>query len=179
MCLPARRIYVVLLCRAGLSRAFDSRRKQQRVFVVRARVFPPTFAFRRFDNFRFVEHRRLRGGGAEALALSALAEVPNQYRAIRALRLMPGEGLAPFLVSCARRKGAPVMLCLSSQGGGSQQAGGVLIDMHGRNRVTVDPRTKYPYNAGTEHVGFFTDQADITCTKREAKPKGFGESHEG
>ncbi|CAN0484462.1 unnamed protein product, partial [Laminaria digitata] len=43
---------------------------------------------RRFDNFRFVEHRRLGGGGAEALALSALAEVPDQYRAIRALGLM-------------------------------------------------------------------------------------------
>lgn len=46
---------------------------------------------RRYDNFRFVEHRRLKYGDAEALALSALAEVPDQYRAIRALGIMEGE----------------------------------------------------------------------------------------
>lgn len=45
---------------------------------------------RRYDNFRFVEHRRLKYGDAEALALSALAEVPDQYRAIQALGIMAG-----------------------------------------------------------------------------------------
>ena len=30
----------------------------------------------------------------------------------------------------------------------------------------IDPRI--PKTAETEHVGFFADQADIACTKREA-----------
>ena len=48
------------------------------------------------------------------------------------------------------------------------QGGGVyLIDaMHGRSRMAMRPWR--PYNAGTEHVGFFTDQADSVCTEREA-----------
>lgn len=37
-----------------------------------------------------MEHRRLKYGDAEALALSALAEVPDQYRAIQALGIMTG-----------------------------------------------------------------------------------------
>ena len=39
--------------------------------------------------------------------------------------------------------------------------GGVLIIMHGRSRMTMDPPP--PYNAGTEHVGFSpSTYADIT-----------------
>lgn len=52
---------------------------------------------RRYDNFRFVEHSRLKYGDAEALALSALAEVPDQYRAIQALGIMGGG--ASFVLS--------------------------------------------------------------------------------
>ncbi|CAN0262660.1 unnamed protein product [Laminaria digitata] len=38
-------------------------------------------------------------------------------------------------------------------------------------------RPSHPYTAGTEHVGFCTDQADIApSTKRREL---FGESHEG
>lgn len=48
---------------------------------------PPS---RRFDNFRFLEHRRVKRREPQALALSALAEVPDQYRAIRALGLIRG-----------------------------------------------------------------------------------------
>ncbi|CAN0193713.1 unnamed protein product [Scytosiphon promiscuus] len=56
------------------------------------RVFDNRLPGRRYDNFRFVEHRRLKYGDAEALALSALAEVPDQYRAIRALGILGGAG---------------------------------------------------------------------------------------
>ncbi|CAB1098853.1 unnamed protein product [Ectocarpus sp. CCAP 1310/34] len=56
------------------------------------REFDNRLPGRRYDNFRFVEHRRLKYGDAEALALSALAEVPDQYRAIRALGIMEGAG---------------------------------------------------------------------------------------
>ena len=38
-------------------------------------------------------------------------------------------------------------------------------------RVSVysyDERPSHPYNAGTEHVAFLTDQADIASTKRKA-----------
>lgn len=59
------------------------------VFLV-ARFVWHLFYSRRYDNFRFVEHRRLKYGDAEALALSALAEVPDQYRAIQALGIMGG-----------------------------------------------------------------------------------------
>ena len=38
--------------------------------------------------------------------------------------------------------------------------------MHGRSRMTYRP--SHPYNAGTEHVGCYIDQADIASTKREA-----------
>ena len=38
--------------------------------------------------------------------------------------------------------------------------------MHGRTRITIDPR--YPYNAGDGARRVFTDQADIACTKRKA-----------
>ena len=44
--------------------------------------------------------------------------------------------------------------------------------------MTIDPRIP-TYHAGTEHVGFFTDQANIASTKHEAKREVFGESHEG
>ena len=62
---------------------------------------------------------------------------------------------------------------------------GVLDIMRGRlgggevySRRSIDPRI--PTNTGTEHVGFlFTDQADITRTKREAKREVLDESHEG
>lgn len=55
---------------------------------------------RLFDNVRFVEHSRLKRGDAEALALSALAEVPNQYRAIRSLGLLGGKmGLEKYATS--------------------------------------------------------------------------------
>ena len=32
----------------------------------------------------------------------------------------------------------------------------------------VRHRPSHPYNAGTEHFLFLTDQADIACTNREA-----------
>eukprot|EP00752_Nemacystus_decipiens_P005260 g4772.t2 len=56
------------------------------------RQFDNRLPGRRYDNFRFVEHRRLKYGDAEALALSALAEVPDQYRAIQALGIMSAPG---------------------------------------------------------------------------------------
>ena len=43
--------------------------------------------------------------------------------------------------------------------------GGVLIVMHGRSRMTIDPRT--PTTPGRSTSGF-PDQADTACTKREA-----------
>lgn len=69
------------------ARVFTLRLTSRFVFAFSSFFFPST---RRYDNFRFVEHRRLKYGDAEALALSALAEVPDQYRAIRALGIMGG-----------------------------------------------------------------------------------------
>ena len=46
--------------------------------------------------------------------------------------------------------------------------------MRGRSFTTMDPPPR-PYNAGTERVGVFTDQADIARTKREAERGVFGE----
>ena len=45
----------------------------------------------------------------------------------------------------------------------------MIIIMHGRSRMTIDPRI--PAMPVSEHVGFITYQADIACTKREA-PSG-------
>ena len=48
--------------------------------------------------------------------------------------------------------------------------------MHGRSRMTIDPRIP-PMPARS--TSGFTDQADIdSCTKREAKREVLGESHE-
>ena len=61
-------------------------------------------------------------------------------------------------------------------GGGGE--GGRNHVTHGRSRMTIDPRVPV-YNAGTEHVDFSPNrQADIACTKREAKREVLGESHE-
>ena len=48
---------------------------------------------------------------------------------------------------------------------GFSSRGGVLIIMHGRNRMTIDPRVP-TMRKGARRV--FTDQADIACTEREA-----------
>lgn len=81
---------------------------RRRVLIAFFRVVCLSFHFifmirRRYDNFRFVEHRRLKYGDAEALALSALAEVPDQYRAIQALGIMGG---AQFLLCRNEWEGA-------------------------------------------------------------------------
>ena len=39
---------------------------------------------------------------------------------------------------------------------------------HGRSGMIILYKPSHTYNAGTEHVGFFNNQADIACTKREA-----------
>ncbi|CAM9670247.1 unnamed protein product, partial [Sphacelaria rigidula] len=75
------------------------------------REFDNRLPGRRFDNFRFVEHRRLRRGDAEALALSALAEVPDQYRAICKLGLLAGKaggGITPAAAATATAGGGAV-----------------------------------------------------------------------
>ena len=56
-------------------------------------------------------------------------------------------------------------------------SGGVLDLMHGRSRMTIYPRI--PTMPGRSTSGFFTDQADIDCTKREAKREVSSESREG
>ena len=62
--------------------------------------------------------------------------------------------------------------------GKGREGKGVLIVMHGRGCMTIDPRI--PTNAGTEHVGFSpTRQTLLACTEREAKREVLGESHEG
>ena len=38
--------------------------------------------------------------------------------------------------------------------------------MHGRSRMTVDPRVFDRRRAGTEQSWVFTDQADTACTKQ-------------
>ena len=62
---------------------------------------------------------------------------------------------------------------------GGRRGAGTHV-MHGRSRGTVDPRIPV-YNAGTEHVGFFTKQAGIACfcTKARKCRELFGESLEG
>ena len=49
--------------------------------------------------------------------------------------------------------------------------------MHGRIRMTIDPRI--PTVRGWSTSGFFADEADVARTKRDAPCKMFGESHEG
>lgn len=91
------------------------------------RVFDNRLHGRRFDNFRFVEHRCLKRGDAQALALSALAEVPDQYRAIRRLGLISGsEGASHPMADLAMTGGgtggmAPGMAGGHIGGGGSGQ----------------------------------------------------------
>ena len=47
--------------------------------------------------------------------------------------------------------------------------------MHGRSQSN-DHRPSHPYYAGTGHVAFFADQADIAGTQREAHREVFDES---
>ena len=70
-----------------------------------------------------------------------------------------------------------------SEGGRGGVWGGVLdrrhvLDlMHGRSRMTIDPRI--PKMPGRSMSGLHRPEADITCTKREAKREVSGESQEG
>ena len=41
---------------------------------------------REFDNFQFVNENKVREGGDVAFAVAALQEIPDQFRAIKALR---------------------------------------------------------------------------------------------
>ena len=51
----------------------------------------------------------------------------------------------------------------------------VLDIMRGSCRIWCDHGpSSHAYNVGREDVGVFTDQADIACTKREAKGEVFG-----
>ena len=44
---------------------------------------------------------------------------------------------------------------------------------------SYDHKPSHPYNAGIKRVGFFTDQADIACTKHEERGEVLSESGEG
>ena len=59
-----------------------------------------------------------------------------------------------------QKRNRPFCYCRGQAGGG-----GVFIIMHGRSRMTMDPRI--PTMPGRSTSGF-TDQADIASTKREA-----------
>ena len=54
---------------------------------------------------------------------------------------------------------------------------GVLIAMHGRSGMTKDARI--PAIPGRSTSVFFSDQAGIACTEREAKREVLDESLEG
>ncbi|CAN0126679.1 unnamed protein product [Ascophyllum nodosum] len=82
------------------------------------RVFDTRLPGRRFNNFRFVEHRLVNRRKEDALMLSALAEVPDQYRAIRALGLIrglaDGPGSSGIIKSVAAHAGAALQGAFAS-----------------------------------------------------------------
>ena len=55
--------------------------------------------------------------------------------------------------------------CLERGRTNVSQGGRCTHVMHGRSRVNIDPRIT-TYDAGTEYVGVFTDQAGIACTNK-------------
>ena len=65
-----------------------------------------------------------------------------------------------YSVVAHRRR--PNLCVIVARGNGK---GGVLIIIHGRSRMTIDPRTPTMPAGSTSG---FTDQEDIVCTKREA-----------
>ena len=50
--------------------------------------------------------------------------------------------------------------------GGGEGGGGTQFVMAWP--LSYGHRPSHAYNAGTEHIRVFTDQADVACTKREA-----------
>ena len=63
---------------------------------------------------------------------------------------------------------------VEKRGGAAEWGGGVLIIMHGRSRMTIDPRIYY---AGTEHVGFSPTRQKL-LTRSAKRREVLGELHE-